>query len=226
MTKISINKTSLQISSRDTLAAGNVNSLSVGFRFLDGWDRLAKTAIFKNGSNSVSVLLDSDICPIPWEVLQEAGELYVSLRGTTSGGELVLCTENALIGNVKPSLAAAIVAEQREATPDVIDTLVDDVEQLKNNSGSGTGGSNGKSAYELAVENGYEGTVTEWLASLKGEDGINGTDGANGINGHDGADGENGYTPVRDVDYWTDADKEYIVNEVLSNFVDVSEVGA
>ena len=225
MTKISINKTSLQISCRDTLAAGNVNSLSVSFRFLGGWDDLAKTAIFKNGSNSVSVLLNSNSCPIPWEVLQEAGELYVSLRGTASGGELVLCTENALIETVKPSLAAAIAAEHREATPDVIDTLVCDVEQLKNG-GSGGRGADGKSAYEIAVDNGYKGTVTEWLASLKGEDGVNGTDGADGVNGHDGTDGENGYTPVRDVDYWTDADKESIINEVLSNFVDVSEVGA
>lgn len=76
LNNISINKTSLQISSRETLATGNVNSLSVGFRFLGGWDSLAKTAIFKNGSNSVSVLLSSDSCPIHWEVLQEAGELY------------------------------------------------------------------------------------------------------------------------------------------------------
>ena len=32
----------------------------------------------------------------------------------------------------------------------------------------------GKSAYELAVENGYTGTVEEWLASLVGETGKNG----------------------------------------------------
>ena len=36
---------------------------------------------------------------------------------------------------------------------------------------------NGKSAYELAVENGYQGTVEEWLASLVGETGANGEDG-------------------------------------------------
>ena len=149
MTKISINKTSLQISSRETLAAGNVNSLFVCFRFLGGWDDLTKTAIFKNGGTSVSVLLNGDSCPIPWEVLQKAGELYISLRGTTFSGELVLCTENALIGNVKPSLAAAIAAEHREATPDVIDILVSEVAALK--SGTGTGGANGKSAYDLAV---------------------------------------------------------------------------
>ena len=32
-------------------------------------------------------------------------------------------------------------------------------------------GADGKSAYEIAVEHGYVGTETEWLASLKGEPG-------------------------------------------------------
>ena len=39
---------------------------------------------------------------------------------------------------------------------------------------SGQTGADGKSAYELAVENGYQGTLEEWLESLKGSDGANG----------------------------------------------------
>lgn len=41
-------------------------------------------------------------------------------------------------------------------------------------------GCNAKSAYDIAVEHGFVGTETEWLASLRGNDGANGTDGANG----------------------------------------------
>ena len=41
----------------------------------------------------------------------------------------------------------------------------------------GTAGSNGKSAYEIAVDNGFEGTETEWLASLAGKTGAYGKDG-------------------------------------------------
>jgi len=40
--------------------------------------------------------------------------------------------------------------------------------------GSITNGSNGSSAYEIAVENGYEGSETEWLESLKGDKGDTG----------------------------------------------------
>ena len=40
-----------------------------------------------------------------------------------------------------------------------------------------TNGEDGKSAYELAVDNGYSGTIQQWLDSLKGQDGTNGTNG-------------------------------------------------
>ena len=45
----------------------------------------------------------------------------------------------------------------------------------------------GKSAYEIAKENGFNGTETEWLASLKG------ATGAPGANGKDGEDGKTPY---------------------------------
>lgn len=41
----------------------------------------------------------------------------------------------------------------------------------------GDAGADGKSAYEVAVANGYSGTQAQWLASLKGADGANGKDG-------------------------------------------------
>lgn len=60
-------------------------------------------------------------------------------------------------------------------------------------------GDPGKSAYQVALTNGFEGSETEWLASLKG------------IKGDPGMTGK---TPVKGVDYWTEADvaeiKKYI----------------
>ena len=57
---------------------------------------------------------------------------------------------------------------------------------------------NGLSAYELAVKNGFEGTETEWLESLKGTDGEDGVDGTNGINGLNGTDGKDNTLTVND----------------------------
>nr|DAQ00812.1 MAG TPA: collagen triple helix repeat protein [Caudoviricetes sp.] len=50
----------------------------------------------------------------------------------------------------------------------------------------------GKSAYEIAKENGFDGTEAEWLASLKGEPGAAGTNGKDGENGETPYVGENG----------------------------------
>ena len=44
-------------------------------------------------------------------------------------------------------------------------------------------GEPGKSAYEIAVENGFVGTEQEWLDSLHGEDGAPGADGVDGTDG-------------------------------------------
>ena len=50
----------------------------------------------------------------------------------------------------------------------------------------GPAGEDGLSAYEVAVDNGFEGSETEWLESLRGQDGTDGTDGQDGIDGTDG----------------------------------------
>lgn len=53
-----------------------------------------------------------------------------------------------------------------------IETLETDVETLKQ-----VGGKPGLSAYEVAAENGFEGTVEEWLSSLVGQKGAKGDPG-------------------------------------------------
>lgn len=57
--------------------------------------------------------------------------------------------------------------------------------------GTGTG-ADGKSAYEIAVENGFVGTEQEWLLSLKGADGAKGDKGDQGERGLQGEQGLQG----------------------------------
>lgn len=54
----------------------------------------------------------------------------------------------------------------------------------------GQDGADGKSAYQIAVDNGFTGTEAQWLASLKGEEGGPGTPGKDGDPGAPGKDGE------------------------------------
>ena len=48
-----------------------------------------------------------------------------------------------------------------------------------------------------------------------GSPGRDGIDGKDGVNGKDGKDGVDGRTPVKGVDYYTEADKQEIISEVL-----------
>ena len=60
----------------------------------------------------------------------------------------------------------------------------------------GGAGEPGKSAYEIAVENGFEGDEQAWLDSLKGErgpEGPQGPAGAVGEQGPAGSDGADGF---------------------------------
>lgn len=58
----------------------------------------------------------------------------------------------------------------------------------------------GKSAYEIALDCGFEGTPEEWLETLKGD------------------------KPTKGVDYFTAADKDELVSLVLSSLPSAEEV--
>lgn len=88
----------------------------------------------------------------------------------------------------------------------------------------GNQGPAGKSAYQLAVESGFEDTQEEWLNSLKGPQGPAGKTGATGPQG---PAGKNGTTPVKGVDYWTASDIEeihtYIDNKIAEGLTPASK---
>lgn len=80
-------------------------------------------------------------------------------------------------------------------TPDDVKEISDKVlEQVE----AGTKGEDGKSAYQIALDEGFEGSEAEWLASLKGK------------------------TPVKGVDYFTQEEIQQIENNAAAK-VDLSD---
>lgn len=75
----------------------------------------------------------------------------------------------------------------------------------------GNVGVDGKSAYEIAVENGFSGSETEWLESLKGDTGATGQDGTNGADFPYEVITEAEYDALTDYD-----DKLYVIIEAVS----------
>lgn len=92
-------------------------------------------------------------------------------------------------------------------------------------------GEDGKDGKDGTVK--FDALTDAQKASLKGEKGDKGDKGDRGepgIQGATGAQGPAGYTPVRGVDYWTNADKMQILSEVgkqdLSNYYTKAEIDA
>lgn len=86
----------------------------------------------------------------------------------------------------------------------------------------GAKGEDGKSAYQIALDEGFEGSETDWLASLKGKDGKDGINGTDGKPGKDGTNGVDGKTPVKGVDYFTQAEIQQVENNAAAK-VDLSD---
>lgn len=57
---------------------------------------------------------------------------------------------------------------------------------------AGKDGADGKSAYQIWLDNGHTGSEADFLNWLKGSDGTNGTNGKDGTNGTNGQDGKDG----------------------------------
>ena len=68
--------------------------------------------------------------------------------------------------------------------------------------------------WQLIAEKGKDGEKGE--TGEKGEQGIPGEKGQDGTNGTNGKDGIDGKTPVKGTDYYTEADKQEMVNLVLN----------
>ena len=83
----------------------------------------------------------------------------------------------------------------------------------------GEGGAGEGGGYYMPSVDG-SGNLT-WTASRAGMPSVPGTNirgpaGATGATGAAGAAGDDGYTPVRGTDYWTEADQQQIVSDVLA----------
>ena len=61
-------------------------------------------------------------------------------------------------------------------------------------------------------------------AGPQGIQGPMGPAGQTGQTGPQGPQGPAGYTPIKGTDYWTDADKQEIINAVIASFTDGNEV--
>ena len=111
--------------------------------------------------------------------------------------------------NGKDGFSPKVKAEQMEFG--VVITIVDadgETSATLHHGANGEKGTDSKSAYQIAVEQGYQGSESDWLSSLKGD---KGNTGAKGNPGQDGADGKSAYAIAVEHGY-EDSEDEWLLS--------------
>ncbi len=202
---IKINEKTPEIKNIGKIVCGDTNSNILTFeinRFYDNIDLLTKNIkiIVKNElgmftEDAVNVQYNTELLRFSW-ILSDS---VTHKSGTISAAIIFLGTES----GYKYALKTVPFAIKIENSLDFMEYAIEyknwfvDIEcrllYLEETLEEGGAGTSGKSAYDIAVENGFVGTETEWLLSLHGEKGDKGDSGSNGRDGDAGEPGASAY---------------------------------
>ena len=100
ITRIKINNNSAEIVEQEFYTSGMVGA-KIAFQFSEEWNGLTKTAVFRTDHLQKDVLNVTNVCTIPHECLEKAGErLVVGVYGT-NGNDIVIPTIYVSLGRIK-----------------------------------------------------------------------------------------------------------------------------
>lgn len=215
--KVTMAATHPQVELFGTLTSGMVG-VPVEFSFGPEWDGLSRTAVFEAGGVAKDrELIGTNETTVPYEVLTVPGKnLKIGVEGRKPDGTLVYPSVFESVGYIRKG-ANATDDLGRDPSPTRYDDImraIGNMDSLKTEAREslvaainelyrkGGGGSVDPAEIERLVE--------EYLAENPPPPG---KDGAPGADGKPGADG---YTPQKGKDYYTETDKQEMVNLVLA----------
>ena len=189
MMKFLVKNQKIEVLEREVIASDQIAFVLVKFVFDGAWKTLHKVVQFTQCEETYNVVLgiDGTTCLLPAEL--HPGAVKMSLFGYDAESDTTLrATTVPVTLHIRPSGFVADGDTPIPPTPDLYTQLLKKLSEMQ----TGANGKDGRSAYEIALENGFVGTVAEWLESLKGRDGLPGKDGADGLPGKDGTNGKDG----------------------------------
>ena len=189
MMKFLVKQQKIEALEREVIASDQIAFVSVKFVFDGAWKTLHKVVQFTQCEETYNVVLGTEgtTCLLPSEL--HPGAVKMSLFGYDEESDTtVRATTVPVTLHIRPSGFVEDGTTPIPPTPDLYTQLLKKLSEMQ----TGANGKDGRSAYEIAKENGFVGTVAEWLESLKGRDGIDGKDGKDGADGLPGKDGTNG----------------------------------
>lgn len=164
MWKFLVKNQSIEVLEREVLADHQIQYVQFRFTFDGDWRRFHKVVQFSQCDETYNIVLGTDGTSLYLPAELHVGAAKMSVFGyNTESDTTVRATTVPVTLNIRPS---GFVGDDPPIppTPDLYTQLLKKIEEAGH-------GADGKSAYEIAVEHGYVGTETEWLASLKGEPG-------------------------------------------------------
>ena len=189
MMKFLVKQQKIEALEREVIASDQIAFVSVKFVFDGAWKTLHKVVQFTQCEETYNLVLGTEgtTCLLPAEL--HPGAVKMSLFGYDEESDTTLrATTVPVTLHIRPSGFVADGDTPIPPTPDLYTQLLKKLSEMQ----TGANGKDGRSAYEIAIENGFVGTAAEWLESLKGKDGIDGKDGKDGADGLPGKDGTNG----------------------------------
>ena len=189
MMKFLVKQQKIEVLEREIIASDQIAFVSVKFVFDGAWKTLHKVVQFTQCEETYNLVLGTEgtTCLLPAEL--HPGAVKMSLFGYDAEGDTtVRATTVPVTLHIRPSGFVADGDTSIPPTPDLYTQLLKKLSEMQ----TGANGKDGRSAYEIAIENGFVGTAAEWLESLKGRDGIDGKDGKDGADGLPGKNGTNG----------------------------------
>ena len=223
MMKFLVKQQKIEALEREVIASDQIAFVSVKFVFDGAWKTLHKVVQFTQCEETYNVVLgiDGTTCLLPAEL--HPGAVKMSLFGYDAESDTtVRATTVPVTLHIRPSGFVADGDTSIPPTPDLYTQLLKKLSEMQ----TGANGKDGRSAYEIAIENGFVGTAAEWLESLKGRDGIDGKDGLPGKDGKDGADGLPGKDGTNGKDGKDGRDGKDGVSPDLKNYPDTDAVKA
>ena len=223
MMKFLVKQQKIEALEREVIASDQIAFVSVKFVFDGTWKTLHKVVQFTQCEETYNLVLgiDGTTCLLPSEL--HPGAVKMSLFGYDAESDTTLrATTVPVTLHIRPSGFVEDGATPIPPTPDLYTQLLKKLSEMQ----TGANGKDGRSAYEIATENGFVGTAAEWLESLKGKDGIDGKDGKDGADGLPGKDGTNGKDGLPGKDGRDGRDGKDGVSPDLTNYPDTDAVKA
>jgi Fe-S-cluster formation regulator IscX/YfhJ len=127
--KAEVHSQTLTLKTVSNIAEKSQNYLQMEFNFDDTWnseDITSKICVFSKNDEKYEVIIDDNICLVPWEVLQTKG--YVKVSCYALADENTIITTNSEKFYVETTATGELV-ETNEATPTVYTQIL---EQIKN----------------------------------------------------------------------------------------------